>query len=180
MTAVIYANDQRHLEWSSLFPFRDELVNYYTRFASHFGLDRCTLFGQSVQSASWNETRNLWELVCNDSSTNREMIYTADILIQAVGTYNRKKYPNLPGMNLYNGEVFHTADWAAATEDFTGKRVGYVSWPVFLFFTLRFKRRMLTPLPVCLQVGTGPTAMQALPAIQSAAKSITICKYIDG
>ena len=72
-------------------------MNYYTRFANYFDLGNCTVFGQAVQSASWDEDRNLWVIVSKNVSTECETTWTADMLIQAVGTYNRKKFPNLPG-----------------------------------------------------------------------------------
>ena len=107
------ANNWHVSDWTALFPFRDELVNYYTSFANHFDLVKCTSFGQNVQSAAWDETRNLWVIVSRNVSTNTETTWTADILIQAIGTYNRKKYPNLPEMNMFNGDAWHTADWVS-------------------------------------------------------------------
>ena len=107
------ANSWHRSDWSSVFPFRNKLVEYYTRFANHFNLDKCTLFGQDVQSACWDEARNLWVVTSKDITTDRATTWTTATLVQAVGTYNRKKYPDLPGMSSYTGEAWHTADWPA-------------------------------------------------------------------
>jgi cation diffusion facilitator CzcD-associated flavoprotein CzcO len=65
----------------------------------------------------------------------------------STGTYNRKKVPLIPNMVRFDGDMWHTVDWPS-TYDFAGKKVAYV--------------------------GTGPTSLQALPAIQPHLKSLTI------
>jgi cation diffusion facilitator CzcD-associated flavoprotein CzcO len=89
----------------------------------------------------------LWFVVSEDIETKERTHWTANVLIQAVGTYNRKKIPHMPGSDSFEGEVWHTVDWPAKY-DFSNKRVAYI--------------------------GTGPTSLQALPAVQSQAESLSI------
>ena len=35
----------------------------------------------------------------------------ADIVVTARGTLNEPKYPNLPGMKDFKGEIMHSATW---------------------------------------------------------------------
>jgi cation diffusion facilitator CzcD-associated flavoprotein CzcO len=68
-------------------------------------------------------------------------------LIEAAGTYNRKSIPEMPGIETFKGDTWHTADWPEGY-DFTGKTVAYV--------------------------GTGPTSVQVLPHIQKQAKAVKV------
>lgn len=73
--------------------------------------------------------------------------WTTRILIQAAGTYNRKVTPPIPGIDNFEGDTWHTADWPE-NYDFTGKTVAYV--------------------------GTGPTSVQVLPHLQGEAASVKV------
>lgn len=89
----------------------------------------------------------MWNVVSEDTSTGERTLWQSDVLVQALGTYNRKKYPDVGGIKEFKGDMWHTVDWPEHY-DFAGKRVAYI--------------------------GTGPTALQALPVVQSQAKSLTI------
>jgi len=89
----------------------------------------------------------LWKVLGEDVRTGQRTLWQCDILIQAAGTYNRKKIPAVPGVQTFKGDVWHTVDWPR-DYDFSGKRVAYI--------------------------GTGPTALQALPVVQSQAEKLTI------
>ncbi|KAJ9615798.1 hypothetical protein H2200_001875 [Cladophialophora chaetospira] len=137
----------RNPAWKNLFPNRDELVDYYRQFADYYHLRESTTFKQNVLEATWLPDEMLWRVECEDVETHEKTLWTANVLIQAVGTYNRKKIPKLPGIDSFEGDIWHTLDWPAKF-DFTNKRVAYI--------------------------GTGPTSLQALPLIQSQTDSVTI------
>ena len=122
-------------------------MSYYGQFADYYHLRESTTFRQNVIEATWKPDEMLWHVVCEDVDTQKKTLWTANVLIQAVGTYNRKKIPNVPGIDSFEGDVFHTVDWPAKF-DFTNKRIAYI--------------------------GSGPTSLQALPLIQSQAHSLTI------
>ncbi|MGH2979193.1 MAG: flavin-containing monooxygenase [Solirubrobacterales bacterium] len=65
--------------------------------------------------------------------------FTADVLVAAPGFLSEPSIPELPGLGRFAGEVFHTARWNH-DHDLTGRRVAVV--------------------------GTGASAIQAVPAIQ--------------
>jgi cation diffusion facilitator CzcD-associated flavoprotein CzcO len=135
------------LDWESLFPTSSELVEYYKTFANHYALPESTLFGQNVERATWHEERSLWVLIVKDLATGQEVTWTAKVLVQAAGTYNRKSIPMIPGIETFEGDSWHTVDWPS-TYDFAGKTVAYV--------------------------GTGPTSVQVLPYLQQHAASVKV------
>lgn len=134
-------------DWNSLFPTASELVEYYRRFAEHFNLINSTTFHRDVISATWSEKDAVWRVEAIDNTTGATEIWTARVLVQAAGTYNRKAFPQIPGMDRFAGETWHASDWPESY-DFTGKRVAYV--------------------------GTGPTSIQVLPYIQAQAASLSV------
>ena len=69
-------------------------------------------------------------------------------LIAAVGTLSVPNTPALPGADTFGGESYHTGLWPHDTVGFTGKRVGIV--------------------------GTGASAVQAIPIIAQEAAALTV------
>ena len=97
--------------------------------------------------ATWSEARSLWLLDVQDVQSGQRTKWTANVFIQAAGAYNRKVIPDIPGIDTFSGDTWHTADWPE-DYDFTGKTVAYV--------------------------GTGATSVQALPHIQAQALSVNV------
>lgn len=71
----------------------------------------------------------------------------AQVLISAVGQLNRPKMPELPGLEKFRGHAFHSANWDHGY-DFQGKTVAVV--------------------------GTGPSAVQFVPAIAARVKQMHV------
>ncbi|MDX6727203.1 MAG: hypothetical protein QOK49_2008 [Baekduia sp.] len=73
--------------------------------------------------------------------------YTADVVIAAPGPLSEPSYPDVPGLDSFAGTMFHTARWNH-DHDLTGKRVAVI--------------------------GTGASAIQAVPHIQQAAAHLDV------
>ena len=73
---------------------------------------------------------------------------SARFLITAVGTLSATNMPDFPGLERFQGRWYHTSRFPHGGVDFTGKRVGVV--------------------------GTGATAVQAIPEIAQQAKHLTV------
>jgi len=80
--------------------------------------------------------------------TDRGDVVSARYLITAVGSLSTTNLPNVKGLESFKGKWFHTSQWPHGGVDFTGKRVGVV--------------------------GTGATAVQAIPEIAQQAKHLTV------
>ncbi|MFE3190983.1 flavin-containing monooxygenase [Nocardia sp. NPDC059240] len=72
---------------------------------------------------------------------------TADLVVSAVGQLSRPAVPNIPGAESFSGVAFHSADWDHGV-DLRGKRVAVI--------------------------GTGASAIQFVPAIQSEVAALTL------
>jgi cation diffusion facilitator CzcD-associated flavoprotein CzcO len=73
---------------------------------------------------------------------------TARYLVSAVGTLSTTNLPKFKGLEKYKGKWYHTSTWPKEGVDFTAKRVA--------------------------MVGTGATAVQAIPEIALQAKHLTV------
>jgi cation diffusion facilitator CzcD-associated flavoprotein CzcO len=90
-----------------------------------------------------------------DDETNRWMIetdnggrFSAKYVVMATGCLSAKKTPDFKGLRSFKGDWYLTSAWPKEGVDFTGKRVGVV--------------------------GTGSTAIQAIPQIAKQAAHLTV------
>ncbi len=72
----------------------------------------------------------------------------ARFLFTAVGILSTPTLPRIPGVDTFRGPAYHTGRWPHTPVDFTGKRVGII--------------------------GTGATAIQAIPEIARQAAQLTV------
>jgi len=75
-------------------------------------------------------------------------IVAARFLVTAMGCLSQVNWPDIPGVRDFAGRLLHTAQWPHADVDFTGRRVGVI--------------------------GTGASAVQAIPKIAAQAARLTV------
>jgi 4-hydroxyacetophenone monooxygenase len=136
-------------DWGFHFSPRNELQAYLQDVAERFGLAGRIKFQTEVVAATWDETKQHWQVAVRDRSqeTPTERTITCRVLVTAIGHFNRPNDINIPGTENFTGDVFHSARWPEGL-DLTAKRVALV--------------------------GTGATSVQIAPAIVEQVKSLTI------
>ena len=127
--------------WSRLFAKQPEILDYLQEVADDHGVTPRIQFNTSLDEARWNETQRIWEL---DTSRGRQYART---VIFATGPITEAVTPQLPGLDGFPGEMFHSARWNHDC-DLTGKRVAVI--------------------------GTGASAIQFIPEIQPKVKSLVV------
>jgi cation diffusion facilitator CzcD-associated flavoprotein CzcO len=128
-------------DWTRTYPKQPELRDYLRRTAERFGVyDRCRL-NTEVTAATWDAGADLWRL---DTSGGP---YTAEVLVAAPGPLSEPSIPDLPGIDRFEGTVFHTATWNH-DHDLRGRRVAVV--------------------------GTGASAIQAVPHVAEQAAHLDV------
>jgi cyclohexanone monooxygenase len=80
--------------------------------------------------------------------TDKGGVVSANYLVTGVGSLSAANRPKIGGLESFTGKSYHTSEWPHGGVDFTGKRVGVV--------------------------GTGATAVQAIPEIAQQAKHLTV------
>jgi cation diffusion facilitator CzcD-associated flavoprotein CzcO len=120
-------------EWTHSFSPQPEIWAYLKRCARDFGLLPHIRFQHEVREAVWEEDAQQWRIETSQGS------FTASVLVMAAGALSEPRLPQLPGLENFQGKVFHSARWEH-DYDLTERRVAVV--------------------------GTGASAIQFVPEIQ--------------
>ena len=91
-----------------------------------------------------------WDQAANQwtVTTDKGQKARSRFLFTAIGIQSAYTLPKIPGRDSFKGPAYHPARWPHTPVDFTGKRVGII--------------------------GTGATAIQAIPEIAKQAKQLTV------
>ncbi|MCK8671864.1 NAD(P)/FAD-dependent oxidoreductase [Rhodococcus sp. HM1] len=119
-------------DWTRSFSPQSEIQRYITGVADKYDVRRRTVFGCDVLGARWNPATFRWDVHTTTGD------YSAKVLVSAVGALCEPSLPDIPGIDSFDGEIFHSARWNHDA-DLTGKRVAVI--------------------------GTGASAIQIVPAI---------------
>ncbi|MDD9937800.1 MAG: NAD(P)/FAD-dependent oxidoreductase [Myxococcales bacterium] len=108
---------EQKTDWSARWVPQQEILAYQQHCADKYGLAPHLRFGCEVRRADYDEHACRWRVQLASGGT-----LEADVLVSAVGQLSRPREPELPGRELFRGEIFHTARWNHDF-DLAGKRV---------------------------------------------------------
>lgn len=106
-------------DWSRVFAPAEEIWEYNRDCAREEGVLPHIHFNTDMLKATWDNEANLWRVQTSNGD------YTANVLVSAMGHLADEKYPNIPGIESFPGEKFHSARWDHDA-DLTGKRIAVV------------------------------------------------------
>ena len=106
--------------WKSTYITQPEILEYLESVVERFDLGRHFRFGTAVESAIYLDDEGQWEVTTDDGA-----VYRATYVINAVGLLSAINFPNLPGLETFEGDTIHTAAWPEG-KDLTGRRVGVI------------------------------------------------------
>ena len=109
-----------NLEWSGPFPPQEEIRAYLERVACDRGIEPHLRLGTGIRSARWNETSARWQLTLDDGGE-----VESRFVVSAVGMFGPISIPDIPGLDSFEGTIFHSANWNHE-HDFSGKRVAVI------------------------------------------------------
>jgi len=105
--------------WSRSFSPQAEIQDYLRDVADRSGvLDRFH-FGVNFEAGVWDEEAQHWRVRTSAGEC------TASVLVSAAGALSDPKMPDIDGIDSFEGEVFHSAQWNHDS-DLTGKRVAVI------------------------------------------------------
>jgi cyclohexanone monooxygenase len=133
---------EKEWRWSERYAAQPEILDYLNHVADRFDLRRDISFDTRVTKAHWDADAALWT-VGLDNGESLECRY----LILGTGALSVPKTPALPGIENFEGDILHTAQWSGDA-DLKGKRVA-----IF---------------------GTGSSGIQAIPEIAKVAGHLTV------
>jgi cation diffusion facilitator CzcD-associated flavoprotein CzcO len=137
----------REWEWTEKYPGPEEIRRYLNWVADRYDLKKDIQFDAKVIEARYDDAHQQWCVKIQEpDGTQAE--YRSQFLITGVGCLSSANVPNIPGLDSFAGDWYHTGQWPHEDVDFTGKRVG--------------------------QIGTGSTGIQATPVIAESAAHLTV------
>ncbi len=120
-------------DWSRSFAEAGEIQEYLQETADRFDIRRHMRFDSEVLSCTWLAEQQRWHVV----TASGEL--TAQFVIGAWGPLSEPAFPDLPGLDTFEGPAMHSAQWDHDV-DLAGKSVAVI--------------------------GTGASAIQIVPSIQ--------------
>ena len=129
--------------WSGKYPEQPEILSYLNHVADRFDLRRNIQFNTRVASAKFLEEASQWQI-----ETDQGDRVTARFLITGIGCISAGNVPDIPGLDSFEGDWYHTGRWPHEGVDFAGKRVAVI--------------------------GTGSSGVQSIPVIAKQAERLTV------
>jgi len=105
-------------DWSRRFAPGPEIEAYFERIAEEYGVTKRVRFGDEVVSCAFSDGK--WHLTTASGHTD-----TVDVVIAATGVLHHPRYPDLAGLDAFEGACFHSARWDHSVA-LDGARVGIV------------------------------------------------------
>ncbi len=110
--------------WTEYFSQSAELRDYFVAVMHKYGVTEHCRFNSEVTAATWDSATEQWVVTMRTADGSVETL-EAKAVISAVGSLNRPKLPDIPGMETFAGPSFHSARWDP-TVDHHGKRVAQI------------------------------------------------------
>jgi cyclohexanone monooxygenase len=137
---------------SKKYAHAQEIFEYAQLLGRHYDMYPHALFQTEITGMVWNETAKRW-----DVTTSRGDRLAARFVVLGGGILHKAKLPGIPGIESFQGTSFHTSRW---NYHYTG------GGPEEPMDKLGDK--------VVGIIGTGATAVQAIPKLAAAAKHVYV------
>ncbi|BCM65789.1 MULTISPECIES: flavin-containing monooxygenase [Streptomyces] len=128
--------------WSRMYAEQPEILDYIKHVVKERDLEPHIRFHTEVTSYEFDEAADRWHV-----RTRSGQEYRPRIVVLAHGALHQPNVPDLPGMDRFKGELFHSAQWDHSV-DLRGKRVAVI--------------------------GTGSSAVQFIPRIAGVAAHVDV------
>ncbi len=110
--------------WTEFFAQQPELQAYFEAVMDRHGVRPHVRWETEVVDARWDDDAGTWNVTVRNPDESIETL-SARAVISAVGLLNRPKLPDIPGLDSFEGPLFHSARWDHSI-DYTGRRVAVI------------------------------------------------------
>ncbi|EXJ84399.1 hypothetical protein A1O3_05066 [Capronia epimyces CBS 606.96] len=112
--------DLRTYPWTHHYVRQADVLAYLQHVAQRHDLRKDMEFNTELLAADWDDASGLWHVSLSTGKT-----YAVRYLITALGLLSKANYPDIPGIDTFQGQMCHTAAWPEGL-DVTEKRVGVI------------------------------------------------------
>ncbi|WP_131738507.1 flavin-containing monooxygenase [Actinomadura roseirufa] len=128
--------------WTRMFAPQPEIRSYMERTAAKYRVHEHIRFGAAVESMEYDDTARRWNVALADGT-----VLTPRAVVSGVGALHIPSFPDLPGIERFQGATFHSSQWDHSY-DLTGRRVAVI--------------------------GTGASAIQFVPEVARRAERLVV------
>ena len=105
-------------DWSREYPAGPEIFEYFESVAKKFGVDAFIRFNEEIVSCIFEGGK--WHLRTKNGDED-----SADFLIGATGVLHHPSFPDIKGLDSFQGALFHSARWDHSVP-LDGQRIGVI------------------------------------------------------
>jgi cation diffusion facilitator CzcD-associated flavoprotein CzcO len=106
--------------WSCRYARQPEIKAYLEDVVDRFGIRPHVRLDTPVRSMRWDADEAVWRLTVGDGE-----IVEAEIVVSAIGMFGKPVRPAIPGLDRFEGTMFHSAQWPD-DHDLNGERVAVI------------------------------------------------------
>lgn len=107
--------------WTEKFPQQKELKSYFDHVDSALDIRKDCFFHSEVSAARFDTELGKWMVQTRDGKNA-----LAKYLLVAVGFASQSYMPDWPGLDSFQGDIYHSAHWPEAGVDVRGKKVAII------------------------------------------------------
>ncbi|KAF2223009.1 flavin-binding monooxygenase-like family protein, partial [Elsinoe ampelina] len=140
------------------YAYGPELREHAERIAAKWNLTDQLVPSATIKESTWDDATSTWNTTIHLDRFSESTTITSNFVLLASGVLNTPKIPSIPGIDTFEGHIFHTARWdynycGGTPEDQT-------------LSNLHDKKIAI--------IGTGATAVQVVPALASKCAHLTV------
>jgi cation diffusion facilitator CzcD-associated flavoprotein CzcO len=105
-------------EWTHRYPPGDEIQEYFEATTRKYGIDELIVFNEEILRCEYAASR--WQLELSSGLRDE-----ADFPIAATGVLHHPNYPDIEGLDDFEGDLFHSARWDHDVP-LDGRRIGII------------------------------------------------------
>ncbi|KII88360.1 hypothetical protein PLICRDRAFT_41529 [Plicaturopsis crispa FD-325 SS-3] len=111
--------------WKSYFISQPEIRAYWEDLYQKYDLPAHTALNTRVVSGEWDESAQEYRICVEDTQTGVQTTTYATVLVWAIGGFTEPMYPDVPGIERFKGEAWHSARWRHDVP-LSGKKVAVI------------------------------------------------------
>lgn len=109
--------------WNHFYATGPEIHEYFVKTVKKWDLDRDIKLNTKVVGAHWQEDQSKWKVTMERDGEHHEEF--ADVLISAQGFLNTWRWPEIEGLQDFQGQKVHSAAWDHS-QDYSNKRIAVI------------------------------------------------------
>ena len=114
--------------WTRYYSPADEIYRYFKGIVEEEGMMKWIQLSTEIVKAEWDEEKSRWKVRLrkgDGDEKGKEWDDECDVLLNGTGFVNKWKWPTIEGIESFEGDMFHTANYDT-TYDLKGKRVAVI------------------------------------------------------